>query len=145
MAQTFTPRRRSPQNIQQAAKRHITPLFLPSPTSSPGEFVGDTADTPVSEDPLQIGGLGDIAADLNIFKLQKPARSKATIRTRPYVLVPPWPPYLKLFHAKESDKLKRRNARIQPVLERQVPGSDQKSTSRQWEEPGMGLNNKDCD
>lgn len=94
-----------------------------------------------SEDALQIGGLGNIAVDFNTIKLQKPARRKATTWTQPYVLVPPWPAYLKLSKAKQSDKVKRQN---KPVLEGQVSGSDQRSTSN-WEEPGMGLNNKNCD
>jgi hypothetical protein len=130
----------SSSTSQQPTKRLKTPLFLPSPMSSPSIEILD--DTSVSEDPLQIGGLGD----MNTIKspnLQRPKpRDQQRTRARPYVLVPPRPTYLKRFKAWQSENAKGQNVRGRQVLEGRVVMLERWSSSRLLEEPGMGLSCK---
>ena len=140
--QSSTSRRRSPPITPQPDERQKTPLFLPSPASSPSiEALDDIRHKSVSEDPLEIG---DTVADPSIIKLSKPRRSKGRNREggrpKPYILVPPRPAYLKLFLAKESEA-KRRKARNRSVPEGHISISELQGrfSSRLLEEPGMGL------
>jgi hypothetical protein len=108
-------------------------------------MIDDTGETTVSEDPLQIGGLGDTIADPNITEPPKLWRSKNRNRergwTKPYVLVPPQPTYLRIFNAKQLERAMGRRARIRPVSDGHISilGLEQRSSSRLLEEPGMGL------
>jgi hypothetical protein len=121
--------------------RQQTPLFLPSPMSSPSiGFIGDTRETTISEDPLQIGGPDDTRADFNMIERRKPIGRHMRITTmKPYVLVPRRPEYLRIYRANQLEEARRRKSRIRQVLEKHTPGSEQRSSSRLQEEPGMGL------